>query len=266
MFIPIISATRVAGTIGLHKFQTPNEVFYELMKKDKAISARIAEIETRLGVRSFNSLKASVFKDNNVQGIVFSAIDAAKKDLKGALTDVESQTRTLLDMRYAHLTPDVRGLLAAEAKSEVRMKRGLNNENKILNTYEVDHKVEVTERNTKNLNMDFGTFKLTGRTDGWVAAHNRIVDSKDRTRFFPEVPIYDEIQLRVYMKMTGATESELIENFPDGTKRVTKFMNDVEKWDLIEKCLRDAAQRMNDILADDSQLEVLIGKNTVNAG
>jgi hypothetical protein len=236
------------------------------MKKDKAISARIAEIETRLGVRSFNSLKASVFKDNNVQGIVFSAIDAAKKDLKGALTDVESQTRTLLDMRYAHLTPEVRGLLAAEAKSEVRMKRGLNNENKILNTYEVDHKVEVTERNTKNLNMDFGTFKLTGRTDGWVAAHNRIVDSKDRTRFFPEVPIYDEIQLRVYMKMTGATESELIENFPDGTKRVTKFMNDVEKWDLIEKCLRDAVQRMNDILADDSQLEVLIGKNTVNAG
>ena len=266
MFIPIISATRVAGTIGLHKFQTPNEVFYELMKKDKAISARIAEIETRLGVRSFNSLKTSVFKDNNVQGIVFSAIDAAKKDLKGALTDVESQTRTLLDMRYAHLTPEVRGLLAAEAKSEVRMKRGLNNENKILNTYEVDHKVEVTERNTKNLNMDFGTFKLTGRTDGWVAAHNRIVDSKDRTRFFPEVPIYDEIQLRVYMKMTGATESELIENFPDGTKRVTKFMNDVEKWDLIEKCLRDAVQRMNDILADDSQLEVLIGKNTVNAG
>lgn len=266
MFIPIISATRVAGTIGLHKFQTPNEVFYELMKKDKAISARIAEVETRLGVRSFNSLKASVFKDNNVQGIVFSAIDAAKKDLKSALTDVESQTRTLLDMRYAHLTPEVRGLLAAEAKSEVRMKRGLNNENKILNTYEVDHKVEVTERNTKNLNMDFGTFKLTGRTDGWVAAHNRIVDSKDRTRFFPEVPIYDEIQLRVYMKMTGATESELIENFPDGTKRVTKFMNDTEKWDLIEKCLRDAVQRMNDILADDSQLEVLIGKNTVNAG
>jgi 5-hydroxyisourate hydrolase-like protein (transthyretin family) len=236
------------------------------MKKDKAISARIAEVETRLGVRSFNSLKASVFKDNNVQGIVFSAIDAAKKDLKGALTDVESQTRTLLDMRYAHLAPEVRGLLAAEAKSEVRMKRGLNNENKILNTYEVDHKVEVTERNTKNLNMDFGTFKLTGRTDGWVAAHNRIVDSKDRTRFFPEVPIYDEIQLRVYMKMTGATESELIENFPDGTKRVTKFMNDTEKWDLIEKCLRDAAQRMNDILADDSQLEALIGKNTVNAG
>jgi hypothetical protein len=236
------------------------------MKKDKAISARIAEVETRLGVRSFNSLKASVFKDNNVQGIVFSAIDAAKKDLKSALTDVESQTRTLLDMRYAHLTPEVRGLLAAEAKSEVRMKRGLNNENKILNTYEVDHKVEVTERNTKNLNMDFGTFKLTGRTDGWVAAHNRIVDSKDRTRFFPEVPIYDEIQLRVYMKMTGATESELIENFPDGTKRVTKFMNDTEKWDLIEKCLRDAVQRMNDILADDSQLEVLIGKNTVNAG
>jgi 5-hydroxyisourate hydrolase-like protein (transthyretin family) len=235
------------------------------MKKDKAIAARIAEIETRLGVRSFNSLKASVFKDNNVQGIVFSAIDAAKKDLKGALTDVESQTRTLLDMRYTHLTPEVRGLLAAEAKSEVRMKRGLNNENKILNTYEVDHNVEVTERNTKNLNMDFGTFKLTGRTDGWVAAHNRIVDSKDRTRFFPEVPIYDEIQLRVYMKMTGATESELIENFPDGTKRVTKFMNDVEKWDLIERCLRDATTRMNDILADDSQLEVLIGKNTVNA-
>ena len=266
MFIPIISATRVAGTIGLHKFQTPNEVFYELMKKDKAISARIAEIETRLGVRSFNSLKASVFKDNNVQGIVFSAIDAAKKDLKGALTDVESQTRTLLDMRYAHLTPEVRGLLAAEAKSEVRMKRGLNNENKILNTYEVDHKVEVTERNTKNLNMDFGTFKLTGRTDGWVAAHNRIVDSKDRTRFFPEVPIYDEIQLRTYMKMSGAAEAELIERFPAHPTRTTKFLNDPNQWAVIEDTLTAAVAKMNRILESPTDLERIIRKNTVRNG
>ena len=34
MFIPEISASKVAGLIGLHKFQKPAEVAYSLLLKD----------------------------------------------------------------------------------------------------------------------------------------------------------------------------------------------------------------------------------------
>ena len=266
MFVPTISATRVAGLCGLHKYQTPDEVMYELYCKDKAIEPKIRALEASLGLQSFQALKESVFRDSNVKNIVYSAIDAAKSGhLTSALDGAEQNTKTLLTMRYAHIPSDVRDRLAAEAKSEVRMKRGLNNENKILNTYEADNNVQVIERNTKTLKMDFPKFKLVGRTDGWVAAHNRIVDSKDRTRYFPEVPIYDEIQLRTYMRMSGATESELIERFPDKPTRTTKFMNDPVQWAIIESALETAVEKMNEILQTPSELELIIRKNTVKS-
>ena len=265
-FIPSISATRVAGVCGLHKFQTLDEIFYELYCKDKTVEPKIREVEMRLGVRPFQALKADIFKDANIRSVIYSAIDSAKTgNVAGALDTAETSTRTLLNMRYAHIPTEVREQLVAEARGEVSKKRGLNNENTILNTYETDNNVQVVERNTKNLKMDFPTFKLVGRTDGWVAAHNRIVDSKDRTRFFPEVPIYDEIQLRTYMRMSGATEAELIERFPDGRSRTTKFMNDPAQWAVIEDSITAAVVKMNQILDSPTDLERIVLKNTVKA-
>ena len=267
MFVPSISATRVAGVCGLHKYQSKDEIAYELFCKDKVAEPKVREVEARLGLRPFQALKTDVFKDANIRGVIYSAIDACKSgNVAAALDDAEAHTRTILNMRYAHIEPAVRDQLVSEARGEVSKKRGLNNENSILNTYETVNNVEVVERNTKNLKMDFPTFKLVGRTDGWVAAHNRIVDSKDRTRFFPEVPIYDEIQLRVYMRMSGATEAELLERFPDGRTRTTKFMNDPVQWAVIEDSLTAAVVKMNQILESPTDLERIVRANTVRNG
>ena len=266
-FVPSISATKVAGVCGLHKYQKTDEVFYELYCKDKTVEPKIRAVEAQLGLRSFGSLKDEVFKDPNVRQVVYAALDAAKSgNVAAALEDVEVHSRMVLNMRYAHLGETVVNQLVSEARGEVSKKRGLNNEDKILNTYETDNNVQVVERNTKNLKMDFPTFRLAGRTDGWVAAHNRIVDSKDRTRFFPEVPIYDEIQLRTYMKMSGAVESELIERFPNHPTRTTKFLNDPEKWAVIENGLTAAVVKMNQILNSPSDLERIVRANTVRDG
>jgi hypothetical protein len=266
-FIPSISATRVAGVCGLHKYQKVDEVFYELFCKDEVIAPKIREIEMRLGLRSFAALKDEVFKDANIRQVVYSALDAAKSgNVAAALEDVEVHSRMVLNMRYAHLGETVLNQLVSEARGEVSKKRGLTNEDKILNTYETDNNVQVVERNTKNLKMDFPTFKLVGRTDGWVAAHNRIVDSKDRTRFFPEVPVYDEIQLRTYMKMSGATEAELIERFPHSPTRTTKFLNDPVQWAVIEDSITAAVAKMNQILESPTDLERIVRANTVRNG
>ena len=168
--------------------------------------------------------------------------------------------------RTPNMTPEMATQLLADARGEVAKKRGLQNEDKILNTYEADKKVVVTERNTKMLRMDKEEFILVGRTDGFVAELNRVVDSKDRTTYWKTVPVYDEIQLRVYMHMMDAKDAELVEKFPNGTKRNTVFENDAEIWADIEANLRLTTRRMCEILADASSLEDLVFKNTVENG
>jgi hypothetical protein len=108
-----------------------------------------------------------------------------------------------------------------------------------------------------------GSWTLVGRCDGYVASENRIVDSKDRTRHWPQVPLYDEIQLRCYMTMYDAAESELIERFPDGQTRHTKYLNDPAKWATLQTAVEAGVATLNAIAADDEELKRVVFANTV---
>lgn len=263
--IPEISASKVAGFIGLHKYQNPNEISYELLLKDPAGKAKVIELEQADKRRSFHHLVNEVLKDGPIQDCVSAGIKAAQTttNVSNVLEEVEAQAGLILELRRDNFTPEVRAQLAAEVRGKVSKQRGLNNENHILDQYETSRDVKVTERNTKTIRKDFGTFKIVGRTDGFVASENRIVDSKDRTRYWPQVPLYDEIQLRCYMVMTGATESELIEKFPDGRTRHTKYMNDPEKWSSIQTSIERAVEKLNMALEDTEELKRIVYANTV---
>ena len=272
MIHPELSASRVAGLIGLHKFQNASEVFYELLSKNKEAGARIAEVERMHNRRAFHRVLQDVLKDGPVKDIVHQGLRSAQmtSNVAGVLADVEEQAKLLLDLRSQGFTPQVRDQIAREVRGAVSKQRGLTNENRILDTYETQHELKVTERNTKTIKKNFGAFTLVGRCDGYVASENRIVDSKDRTRHWPTVPVYDEIQLRCYMNMYNATESELIERFPNGEVRHTRFTNDPEKWAAIQLLIERKVEQMNEILNDPAELERVVFENTVcmnqNAG
>lgn len=263
--IPEISASKVAGLIGLHKYQQPHEVLYELLCKDKTTKERIVALEKAHSRRSFTSVLNEVLKDQPILDCISSGLTAANKtdDVASVLATVEEQAGLILALRRDTFTPEVRAQLAAEIRGQVSKQRGLRNENTILDQYEIQRDVKVTERNTKTFRKDFGKFRLLGRTDGYVASENRIVDSKDRTRFWSQVPLYDEIQLRCYMEMAGADESELIERFPNGEVRHTRFENDPEKWRLLQVAIEKAVAKMNAALDDQEELKKIVFANTV---
>lgn len=237
----------------------------------------LVEAEKRsheLDVKKAAGIEISETERAAVEATLRSAIEERKKaeaavaaapSVEASLNAVEAACKKVID-RTPNMTPEMATQLLADARGEVSKKRGLQNEDKILNTYEADRKVVVTERNTRMLRMDKEEFVLVGRTDGFVAEQNRVVDSKDRTTYWKTVPVYDEIQLRVYMHMMDAKDSELVEKFPNGTKRNTVFENDPEVWADIEAKLRLTTRRMVDILADASSLEDLVFKNTVENG
>jgi hypothetical protein len=263
--IPELSASKVAGFIGLHKYQNPHEIAYELLCKDAETKAKILEIERATRRRPFNAVLNEVLKESPIADCISSGIREAQhtSNVSGVLKDVQEQAALILDLRRDAFTPELKARLADEVRGQVAKRRGLNNEEKILNTYEAAREVKVTERNTKTLKKEMGTWKLVGRCDGYVASENRIVDSKDRTRHWPQVPLYDEIQLRCYMNMYDAKESELIERFPDGTTRHTLYPVDAEKWATLQTAVEKGVEKLRIAMEDEEELKRIVFANTV---
>jgi len=265
-FLPEISASKVAGLIGLHAYQSPHETMYELLSRHIPTKNRIADLEVRERRIAISKLKDAVLRSSPIRDVVNAGIRACegKADITETLADVETQAGLVLNLRHSELSSEVRQMLATEVRGAVQKQRGLNKENKILDTYEADNNVKVKDRNTMTFKKTYSTFKLIGRTDGYVEEHNRIVDSKARTRWWKDVPMYDEIQLRVYMALSGAAESELIESFPDGRVRETKFINDIEKWEVIHGAIGDAVKKMTEATTNEEVLRAIVFANTVS--
>jgi hypothetical protein len=264
-FLPEISASKLAGFIGLHKYQNAAEIAYELLCKDATTKAKIAEIERTHNRRPFNAVLNEVLKEGPIMDCVSAGIRDAQHttNVSGVLQDVQEQAALVLDLRRDTFSPELKARLADEVRGQVAKRRGLNNEEKILNTYEAVRDVKVTERNTKTIKKDMGTWKLVGRCDGYVASENRIVDSKDRTRHWPQVPLYDEIQLRCYMNMYDAKESELIERFPNGETRHTLYPADPEKWLTLQTAVDKGVEKLRVAMTDDEELKRIVFTNTV---
>jgi hypothetical protein len=263
--IPELSASKVAGFIGLHKYQNANEIAYELLCKDAVTKARIQEIERAASRRPFNAVLNEVLKEGPILDCIGSGIRDAQhtKDVSGVLREVQEQAALILDLRRDKFGPELKARIADEVRGQVAKRRGLNNEEKILNTYEAVRDVKVTERNTKTLKKNMGTWILVGRCDGYVASESRIVDSKDRTRHWPEVPLYDEIQLRCYMNMYDAKESELIERFPNGTTRHTLYPADAEKWSTLQTAVEKGVEKLRLAMENEDDLKRIVFANTV---
>jgi hypothetical protein len=262
---PELSASKVAGFVGLHAYQSSTELAYELLCRDPVTKAAIAEIERATERRSFNAVVADVLKDGAIAGCIASGLREARHttDVSSVLKDVQDQATLILDLRNDSFSPALRTRLAEEVRGQVAKRRGLSNEESILNTYETARAVKVTERNTKTIKKDMGTWTLVGRCDGYVASENRIVDSKDRTRIWPQVPLYDEIQLRCYMALYDAKESELIERFPNGTTRQTVYPADPAKWATLVTAVDKGMEALRRAKEDEEELKRIVIANTV---
>lgn len=264
-FNPEISASKVAALIGLNPYQQPNEVMYDLLAKHLPTKIRMAKIESDEHRKALSKVKNDILYTQAVKDLVANGIQACvgKTDITNILNDVEKKAKMIIDFRHSELPVEVQELVAKEVRGAVQKKRGLNNENGILNTYQDEHKVEVKDRNTTTFKKTYDGWRLIGRTDGYVDEHKRIVDSKARTRWWPQVPLYDEIQMRVYMELSGALEAELFEAFPDHRTRTTKYLNDPEKWKTIYDQLVEVVGHMKSATENDDVLRDIVFANTV---
>ena len=266
-FVPEIPASSVAAVIGLHTYKTPYEAMYAILKKDAITKERIRALEQTHDRVSLDTMRRKVAASPGVYSAVRYGLDQSRtasstEDLDAIVEEAKRNIGFVVASQFPSLPPEVQSSIVNECASDIHKQRGTKNENAVLNQYEARTKTQVTERNTCMRYANCGAYKLCGRIDGYVASLNRVVDSKERRVHWPTPPVYDEIQLRVYMELMGCPEAELVERFPNGETRHTLYERDPEKWGRVHEGLVKAAQTMVAATTDDAVLLRIINANT----
>lgn len=270
-FVPEISASAVASVLGLNPYRPPYEAMYAILKKDAITKERIKMLEQTHGRVSLDMMRRKAAADPLVKSAVQYGLKEAEtahstEDLNAIATEARQNIGMAVSAKFPSLPPAVRSSIIDECVSDIHKQRGTKNENAVLNQYEAATNTKVTDRNTCMRYANCGAYKLCGRIDGYVAELNRVVDSKERRVKWPEVPMYDEIQLRVYMELMDCPEAELVERFPDGTTRNTIFKRDPAIWARFHEGLVKAAGTMVTASKEDATLLKIINANTYTDG
>ena len=125
--------------------------------------------------------------------------------------------------------------------SEIQKQRGIQLENVVEDNYTIKTSRPVLERNTF-LKYECHEYKLIGYIDGMV--ENKVIETKNRKRFWENTPLYDIIQLRCYMFMKGKVDGILYENFPQEEPRETLFLWNEDEWKDIHNGLCKIAEEI----------------------
>lgn len=261
-FIPEFTASGVAAFIGKHAYQPVQKAYYDALLKDPVMKMTITNMLQNDNLVAYDRLKGSLLKDTKVRSIVENGMKAFAENPTESLEAVDAAAKTFVEQSFAQYPKETRDALIQEVRGQVAKQRGVVGETAILNTYEVDKSVAVTDRNARMIRKDCGDYKLAGRVDGYVEEHKRVVDAKRRLNWRPTVPEYDIIQLRVYMYMMGAVEGELIENFPDQPPRVTRYTNDPSKWEEIHQGILAGVATLREITTNPDRLRQVVFANT----
>lgn len=98
--------------------------------------------------------------------------------------------------------------------SSVSKKRGINEESKILDSYEKVSGKKITKRNSSMYYTKIKGITIGGRIDGFDEKDNKLVEVKNRTyKLFNTIPIYEKVQCEIYMKMLNIDSCVHIERF-----------------------------------------------------
>jgi len=116
-------------------------------------------------------------------------------------------------------------------EGEVSCRMGDKLETKALEQYEQTQNkpIRATQKgfSKKIKTSKNNSFVLFGRTDGM--SDDQVIETKNRKNRFLGVPLYEKVQVHVYMLLTGTTHSVVLENF-ENNQRSHKIEFDHSFW------------------------------------
>lgn len=286
---PRFSASDVASLLGLNPYRSKNESLLKVLTtlpkfksvilglketmgaktereivaeaSPSALKAMWASVDIACTATSDHQMEAAIttFKQTHIRQVVQETLEgkrtATSAPLKEALARVAAGTSTLAaEVGTMCIVPEVTVAIESTQEhqvlaSEIQKRRGTRLEDKAENEHAAVTGVEVTQRNSF-VDFECSDYRLIGYLDGMQG--DKVVETKNRKRFWTTPPAYDFIQLRCYMFMKGKKDGVLLENFPGRGPRTTAVPWDDDSWDTIHEGLCAVARIIANTTEEDA--------------
>ena len=286
---PRFSASDVASLLGLNPYRSKNESLLKVLTAMPKFKSVILGVKDTMGARterevvaqaSGSALQAmwasvdmacgatsdsqvdkaiSTFKQTHIRQVVQETLEgkrvAGSAVLEEAVARVRTgQTTAEMEVTTLCVNPEVTFKIEQSQEhqvlaSEIQKRRGTRLEDKAENEHAVSTGIQVTDRNTF-VDFECSDYRLIGYLDGIQG--DKVVETKNRKRFWTTPPAYDFIQLRCYMFMRGKKDGVLLENFPGRGPRTTALPWDDEAWNLIHEGLCSVARTIANTTEEDA--------------
>ena len=286
---PRFSASDVASLLGRNPYRTKNETLLKVLTGMPKFKSVILGLKDTMGVKnereivaeaSPSALKAmwksvdqavgatsdeqvekaiSTFKQEHVRQVVQETLEGKRAPTCVALQEVVArvaagQTTVENELLTLCVLPEVKMAIENTQEhqvlaSEIQKRRGTKLEDKAENDHAAATGIEVTGRNTF-VDFECSDYRLIGYLDGMQG--EKVVETKNRKRFWTVPPAYDFVQLRCYMFMKGKKDGVLLENFPGRGPRTTEVPWNDEQWEEIHEGLCNVARTIANITEEDA--------------
>jgi hypothetical protein len=285
---PRFSASDVASLLGLNPYRSKNESLLKVLTAMPKFKSVILGVKETMGAKTDNEIVAqasgpalqamwasvdaacvattdyqvekaiSTFKQTHIRQVVQETLEGKRAPTTPALQEAVARviagqtdiaTETALLSVNSEVTTKIEQTQEHQAlASEIQKRRGTRLEDKAENNHAAATGKEVTDRNTF-VDFESDSYRLIGYLDGMQ--DGKVVETKNRKRFWTTPPAYDFIQLRCYMFMKGEKDGVLLENFPGRPPRTTEVPWDDERWMDIHAGLCGVAQTIANITEED---------------
>jgi hypothetical protein len=254
-----VQSSEVAGLIGRHQYVQKEQAIIRFLNRfDKT---NFNKILRQINVQRVSEIADKLLTENNdVRVLHDKAIEAKTND---QLQELNKQLFDEIEKTDYYKTK--KEYIQHEIQGRVNKMRGSLYENKGINQYERKTNKVITHRNSETYEkivkktLEYNII-LRAKVDGIDREHNCLIEHKNRVnRLFEEIPDYEQVQMEIYMRMTGLERCQLIQTHFKETSELD--FNATEKgWKSIKKQLILTIDSIHNLLNNKDEMIRFISK------
>jgi hypothetical protein len=259
-----VHASEVAKLIGENPFETQEASLITVLARTSKWRHLIAKTRLDLGLLTEQQVLDQA-QDALKQGVAQACAASSEAEISKAVEFAVDEARRKHELKLLESSPKLEGL-KEQVDAHMRVaqpvieaaivkERGIQLEQAVLNGYESKHDTTVDMRNSQRYQLRGENYVITGYIDGFDSVNNVLIEVKNRRRHWRMVPVYDLIQMRVYLAMLAphkdSLSGKLVERFPDGTVRETSVPNCDKEWARIQTELCKVSKRAQALTEED---------------
>jgi hypothetical protein len=261
-----IPISKISNLCGNNKFVIQSECFFNAYKKNNV--SEYKKILKRLKREDKNEQNKNVIKSLKVNELVTEAISSSDNSVR---TKVLKTVENKINEEYKSLPKEERNVLIKNVKKQVdtliKTSIGTNKEEISLDSFEDSHGIKITSRNDElfygYIDSENVKLKMGGKIDGVNEKEGILVEHKIRmNRLFDTIPLYEKMQIFIYMNFTGMEKAILIQTYKDEQNSMELEWND-NFYEIIVKKIRESLELYYQTVTNPKKLENLIKKYTV---